>query len=38
MWLIKWGVDRLGGTIDIEASSAGTEVTIALPAAHLTTD
>jgi signal transduction histidine kinase len=38
MWLIKWGVDRLGGTIDIEASSSGTEVTITLPAVHLTTD
>jgi signal transduction histidine kinase len=38
LWLIKWGVDRLGGTIDIETSDAGTEVMIELPAAHLTTD
>lgn len=34
LWLIKWGVDRLGGSVDIEADSSGTRIEIALPAAH----
>jgi signal transduction histidine kinase len=34
LWLIKWGVDRLGGSVDIDADSSGTRVEVALPAAH----
>ena len=34
LWLIKWGVDRLGGSIDIEADRSGTRVEIEIPAAH----
>ncbi|WP_181692239.1 sensor histidine kinase [Natronomonas sp. LN261] len=34
LWLIKWGVDRLGGSIDIEADHSGTRVEIEIPAAH----
>jgi signal transduction histidine kinase len=34
LWLIKWGVDRLGGSIDIEADHSGTRVEIEIPTAH----
>lgn len=34
LWLIKWGVDRLGGSVDIDADSSGTRVEVVLPAAH----
>jgi len=35
LWLIKWGIDRLGGSIDIDADSSGTRIKIELPTAHL---
>jgi signal transduction histidine kinase len=38
LWLIKWGVDRLGGSVGIEADSSGTRVEIALPAAHFVSE
>ena len=34
LWLIKWGVDRLGGSVDIDADNSGTRVEVVLPAAH----
>jgi signal transduction histidine kinase len=37
LWLIKWGVDRLGGSIDIETDESGTRVTVGIPEAHLET-
>ena len=38
LWLVKWGVDRLGGSIHIDADGSGTRVEITLPAATLLTE
>ena len=35
LWLVQWGVERLGGTLSFDADEAGTTVTVALPRSHL---
>ncbi len=34
LWLVTWGVKRLGGTIEFETDEAGTTVRVALPTEH----
>ncbi|MFD1597424.1 histidine kinase N-terminal 7TM domain-containing protein [Halobellus rarus] len=33
LWIVKWGVDSLGGTVDFEVTESGTRVVLKLPAA-----
>lgn len=31
LWIVKWGVDRFGGTLSFETDDAGTRVSISIP-------
>jgi signal transduction histidine kinase len=31
LWLVKWGVDSLGGTVEFDSTAAGTTVTLSFP-------
>jgi signal transduction histidine kinase len=35
LWLINWGIDRMGGTIDFETGADGTEIRLELPPEHV---
>ncbi|MFB6270439.1 MAG: histidine kinase N-terminal 7TM domain-containing protein [Halobacterium sp.] len=36
LWLVKWGVDSMGGTVDFDATPEGTTVSVSLPAKQAT--
>lgn len=37
LWLVKWGVARLGGSIEFDSGEGGTDVTVTLPDELITT-